>query len=130
MNPDIPEVEPGMMLSTLEDIHQRFKYPVYPVFDGVRFIGTITISRVFELSHEAHETTAVAELLDPGTVILSSDANAQQALTRLQQTRVPLILIYDEEDTTKFVGFVTQAEINQIYASFEEGEFRELDTSL
>lgn len=121
----IPVIESKMMSSELEDFYLTHKFPLFPVVDGGKLVGTVSINRVFEMSHEAHEVTPIADILTKEPVTITPETTVQAALNLLIKTGASCLPVINKESPNKIAGIVTLAEIHEIYDRFHEDNFKE-----
>jgi Zn-dependent protease/CBS domain-containing protein len=99
MNPNPVTVSPGLSLQQMvEDYIYRYHYKMFPVVDGERLLGCVTINRIREVPREQWPTRAVGEVTDCCSErnAISSDTDAMSALSTMQQTQSSRLLVVND----------------------------------
>lgn len=98
MTPEPVSVDSDAYVRDLvESFFYRTHHKLYPVVDGDRLVGCVTLARVKEVPREKWDWVRVQEIAEPcseGNTI-SSDADAMDALSRMRRYRVSRLLVVD-----------------------------------
>lgn len=130
MTRDPLAVAPGVDLRTFVDEHVLHgPHRAYPVIDGARLLGLITLDRAMTVERDRWDEVTVRDVLlevsDETSV--APDLSLADALTRLQSAPADRLLVVDEE---KLVGVVTAGDVIEWLAlasgSLGRGEAKEL----
>jgi CIC family chloride channel protein len=87
-------------------------HEAFPVFEGTKLLGAITVWSVARVSPEKWTTTTVRDLVDKRISTVSPDCDVTEALRLLMsEHRQPMLLVVSTEGGVK--GIVTKTDILQ-----------------
>jgi len=99
MAPDPITVSPDLSVRELvEGFVYRRQHKLYPVVEGERLIGCVTLADVKRLDPDAWEGASVEQIMSPVGEANSvrADADAMEALAKLNRTESSRLLVVDE----------------------------------
>jgi predicted transcriptional regulator len=81
----------------IEQYVYRYYYKLFPVVEGEHLVGCVTLDRIKELSADERATRTVGDIADTCSEknTISSDADAMQALSRMNQDN-PRMMVVDD----------------------------------
>ncbi|MGH7923648.1 MAG: CBS domain-containing protein [Candidatus Binatus sp.] len=86
------------------------RHTVFPVYEGDKVAGTISVSDVSRVAPEAWDKTIVGELADHGAIRVMEDCDLSEALRLLVRERgAQMLLVTDSKGALQ--GIVTKTDI-------------------
>lgn len=113
MSPDPETVPPGMTVRELVDERLlRRRFQSFPVVDGERLQGLVTLDQVKEHPRERWETTRVAELMSPAgeDLVVSPDREMVDLLSLMRDAETRRILVVRDG---RLVGIVSSSDVTR-----------------
>jgi Zn-dependent protease len=98
MTTDPVTVSPALPVQEMiEQYVYRYYYKLFPVVEGEHLVGCVTLDRIKELSADERATRTVGDIADTCSEknTISSDADAMQALSRMNQDN-PRMMVVDD----------------------------------
>ena len=111
MREDMPTVSGDATVNELVHNHiMKVDDHSFPVVDGGKFVGTVTLQDVREIPRDTWEETRVHEIMTPqeDVVWVSSDEGAEEAFTKLGRRDVRQLPVLDEG---QLVGVLSRRDI-------------------
>jgi predicted transcriptional regulator len=111
MSRGIISVSPSLRIDRLvEDFYLTHTYITYPVVEGERVIGIITLKRVKEVPRDQWMEKTVREVMMPiqGEIILDPDGEAVDALQKMIRTKEGRLPVVKDG---KAMGMITRRDI-------------------
>jgi len=111
MSQGVISVPPSLRVDRLvEDYYLTHKHITYPVTEGDKIVGIITLKRVKEIPRDQWATTKASDLLDPecAPVVLRPDEEAVEALRLMLRTDQGRLPVYAHG---RLVGMITRRDI-------------------
>lgn len=94
----------------VSSITSHSHYEAFPVFEGDRLLGAVTLSSILRVSTDRWRTTMIREVMDARISRISADCAVSEALRLLLGThKQPLLLVVSEKGTIR--GIVTKTDI-------------------
>lgn len=99
----------------VEDFIYRHQHPLFPVVDGERLVGYVTPQHVKQLPRDEWDRQTVGSIAPrpSGDNTVAPDADAFDALTRMNHGRTGLLMVADGE---RLVGVVQIKELLQFFS--------------
>jgi Zn-dependent protease len=98
MTPDPVTVTPDMSVhDMIENYVYRYYYKLFPVVEGDRLVGCVTLDRIKELSPDERASRSVGDIADACSEknTIRSDADAMEALSRMNQDNSRMMVVDD-----------------------------------
>jgi Zn-dependent protease/CBS domain-containing protein len=111
MSRDVISVPPSLRIHQLvEDFYLAHKHITYPVTEGERIIGLITLKQVKEIPRDQWMEKTVREVMMPiqGEIMLDPDGEAVDALQKMIRTKEGRLPVVKDG---KAVGMITRRDI-------------------
>ncbi len=93
MDDDIPGVEPGAFVEELVPLMLRTGRTGFPVLDGDRVVGVVTLSDVQEVPESRRSLVRVDDLMSRDLVTIDAAAKASEALQMMQEEEIGRLLV-------------------------------------
>jgi Zn-dependent protease/predicted transcriptional regulator len=106
MTRDLITVPPGLPVSELvEDYVYRYHHDLYPVTDGPRLVGCVSVRQIKEAPRQDWDRLTVADILSgcSGENTVAADMDAVKALTLMRQTGNSRLLVVEGD---RLVGII------------------------
>jgi CIC family chloride channel protein len=92
------------------------QHEAFPVFDGTRLVGAVSVWSVAHIAPERWDTTTLRHLVDDRIDTIPPDCDVNEALRMLLgEHRQPLLLVVSNDGTVQ--GIVTKTDILQVLQS-------------
>lgn len=113
-------VPPGLNLRQLVDEYfLRRRYSAFPVEEGGRLLGLITLSRVKEIDQDRWASTRVREVMMPleSAATVRPDESLADALTRMEEAGVGRVLVVENGH---LAGVITGSDVSQWLERYQQ----------
>ena len=97
-----------------DSVAAHHRYTIFPVYDGARTIGTMSVWALSKVPVERREQTRVGDIADPNVVRVTPDTDLNEALRLLTRENAPQILLVTsaaESRNGALDGIVTKTDI-------------------
>jgi Zn-dependent protease/CBS domain-containing protein len=125
MTADPITVPPGLSVAQLiDDYVYRHHHKMYPVVEGGRLVGCISIRDVKPLPREQWATTTVAEIMQPcsAATAIAPDADAMEVLTTMSRTRNSRYLVLEGDRLVGVLSLKDMLKFLSVKLDLEESE--------
>jgi CBS domain-containing protein len=125
MTADPITVPPGISVAQLvDDYVYRHHHKMYPVVEGGRLVGCISIRDVKPLPREQWATTTVAEIMQPcsAATAIAPDADAMEVLTTMSRTRNSRYLVLEGDRLVGVLSLKDMLKFLSVKLDLEESE--------
>jgi CBS domain-containing protein len=106
---EIRVVDPAQSLADVLDRMFKERHTGYPVLDGDRLVGVITLEDIREVDPESRSTVIVEEAMSTDLETVDADTEAVDAMRRIANGDFGRLLVVDE--TGALVGLVTRSDL-------------------
>jgi Zn-dependent protease/CBS domain-containing protein len=111
MSSPVATVGPGTTVSELLDKMMSEKHLGYPVVEGDRVLGVVTLQDVQGVPSERRSTTLVEAIMTRQILAVASDTPAVEAIQAVASNRVGRILVIDQD---RLVGIVSRSDLMRV----------------
>jgi Zn-dependent protease/predicted transcriptional regulator len=125
MTADPITVPPGISVAQLvDDYVYRHHHKMYPVVEGGRLVGCISIRDVKPLPREQWAATTVAEIMQPcsAATAIAPDADAMEVLTTMSRTRNSRYLVLEGDRLVGVLSLKDMLKFLSVKLDLEESE--------
>jgi Zn-dependent protease/predicted transcriptional regulator len=125
MTADPITVPPGISVAQLiDDYVYRHHHKMYPVVEGGRLVGCISISDVKQLPREQWAATTVAKIMQPcsAATAITPDADAMEVLTTMTRTRNSRYLVLEGDRLVGVLSLKDMLKFLSVKLDLEESE--------
>ncbi|MFB6107204.1 MAG: CBS domain-containing protein [Halobacteriaceae archaeon] len=106
---DVKHVSPDLSVSDLVDRMFRDRHTGYPVVDGGRLVGMVTLEDARGVEDVEREAFRVEDVMSTDLYTVSPDANAMEAFETMQQNGVGRLLVVDASGD--LVGLLSRTDL-------------------
>ncbi len=104
MSTQVVSVPPDMSVEELVDFMFRHKHMGYPVMDGERILGIVTLTDVQKVPRERRREVRVRDVMSYPVLSVSSSEKADRALRLISGKRVGRVLVVDGDRLTGIIS--------------------------
>jgi predicted transcriptional regulator len=125
MKPDLITVGPSVTLSQLlNDYIYKYQYKMFPVVDGERLVGIVTLDQLRRVPREEWSKHTVAEIAGNCTDVNTIDpaADATQALEKMNKTGNTRLMVLDRGRLVGILALRDLLKFLSIKLDFEAAE--------
>jgi CBS domain-containing protein len=111
MTADPITVPPGITIADLiDDYVYRHRHNMFPVVDGGRLVGCVSLNEIKRVARDRWPSTTVAEVMRPcsGATAISPDMDAMAVLAHVTRTRNSRLLVTEGD---RLVGLITLRDV-------------------
>jgi Zn-dependent protease/CBS domain-containing protein len=111
MRTDVPSVQPDVSVSSLVHDHiMGTDEHAFPVIDGTRLVGLVTLEDVRKVARQEWERTLVNQIMTPRDrlIVMAPDDDASEALEKLAQHDIRQLPVLQMDD---FVGLLRRRDL-------------------
>ena len=125
---ELDTVAPDTTLSELLDRMVRERHTGYPVLEGGRLVGVVTLEDLQRVPPEDRGATPVREVMATDLATVRPDAEATEALTIIQGRDIGRVLVVDEGGLAGLVSRTDLMTVFEIAQSSETGSLTRRST--
>ncbi|MFW6436760.1 MAG: CBS domain-containing protein [Halococcoides sp.] len=114
-------------VADLVDRMVRERHTGYPVVDGGRIVGIVTLDDARAVREVEREAFTVREVMTTDLETIAPDDDAMSALTRLQSRNVGRLLVYDGGE---FRGLITRSDLMTAFDVIQSSGWTSPETTL
>jgi CIC family chloride channel protein len=103
-----------------DSVAAHHRHAIFPVSDGARIIGTVSVWELSKVPPERWEQTLVREITDPGVMRIGADTDLLEALRQLARENAQQILLVSAPDGA-LLGIVTKTDILRLLGNGVNG---------
>jgi Zn-dependent protease len=111
MTADPITVPPGITIADLiDDYVYRHRHNMFPVVDGGRLVGCVSLNEIKRVARDRWPSTTVAEVMRPcsGATAISPDMDAMAVLAHMTRTQNSRLLVTEGD---RLVGLITLRDV-------------------
>lgn len=111
MTKNVITVRSTMPVSALEMLFEEYYHIGYPVVDGGKLVGIVTVKDFQKLPPNDREGLRVGDIATRNVVVTYPDETVQEALDKMRRNDVGRLPVVDRNDNNKLVGIVTKKDL-------------------
>lgn len=108
MTDEVETVESSMTLSSLLDKMLKEKHTGYPVVEGGRVLGVVTLQDVTSVPQDRHDAVTVGRVMSGSVVSVAPESDALDATKILSKRDIGRLLVMEED---RLAGIVTRTDV-------------------
>ena len=125
MTKNVVKVSSDMPVSVLDLLFKEYHYAGYPVMDGDRLVGMVTIRDLEKVHDKNMKDTKVRDILSKKLIVAYPDETVHVALDKMYENNVGRLPVVDREDKKKLLGIITKSDVIKAYETITHKQYTE-----